>query len=461
MKPKAPPPKRLHLFLSPDMDHQIDLLNLEDQPLPETDTMKIVEFYGENIKKLRAVRIAPGPHVTLIDGKNEAGKTTALNILSMLFGGAKAMPKNPIRRGESSASAGVNLGDLVVEMTLDPTRGRTITVKGKDGKKMPGGAQEILDRLYSAVAFDPFKFANAKPEEQAETLRKLVGIDFSELDAKYDKLYGDRETEGRDLTRAKAQLSAMAAPSSETPDEEISVKDLIAEKDAAERTNREHSKVFDALERARRLRETKEEALEAAKQALAKAQSSYDGAVADEDAADEATRALSPDIDVSPIVNKVGTSEATNRAVRAKKERAAKAAEVAQLEASRKKMTDEMAAIEDQKATTLKAVKWPIEGLGFGSGGVTYQGFPLEEASASGRIKVGLAIGMASHPELQAAIIRDGSLLDEDSMREVEAWSVANDFGVLIERVGTDDPGSVVIEEGTARPWTPKDSKRA
>lgn len=420
--------------------------------------MKIVEFYGENIKKLRAVRIAPNPHVTLIDGKNEAGKTSALDILSMLFGGAKAMPKTPIRRGESSASAGANLGDLVVEMTLDATRGRTITVRGKDGKKLPGGAQEILDRLYSAVAFDPFKFATAKPEEQAEALRKLVGIDFSELDAAHDRIYKDRETEGRDLTRAKAQLASMPTVA-DAPDAEASVAELMAEKETADSVNSSNATarsnlagikaVISDCERRIGSLETQ---LDNERAALTK--------MATTAAKAEAAVALFSDVDTAPIVAKIKNADEVNRAVRAKRERATKAAEVARLEASRRKMTDEMDAIEQQKAAKLKEVKWPIEGLGFGSGGVTYQGFPLEEASQSGRIKVGLAIGMASHPELQAAIIRDGSLLDDESMEQVKAWSVENDFGVLIERVGTDDPGSVVIEEGTARPWTPEDAKK-
>jgi len=420
--------------------------------------MKVIEFYGENIKKLRAVRIEPKPHVTLIDGKNEAGKTTALDILSMLFGGAKAMPKTPIRRGESSAKAGANLGDLSVEMTLDATRGRTITVRGRDGKKMPGGAQEILDRLYSAVAFDPLKFANADPDAQAETLRKLVGVDFSTLDAEYDQLYSEREAEGRDLARAKAQLAATAEPEKDTPDEEVSLKALIAEKDAAEATNRANTQIRDGAATAFDLAARAKNTLEDLRSKLEAAELAHSKAV---DALLIANRKKETlvDVNTSSIVERIGSAEGTNRAVRAKKERATKAAEVARLEASRKKMNDRMATIEADKAKQTEAIKWPIEGLGFNKDGVTYQGFPLSEASQSGRIKIGLAIGMASHPELQAAIIRDGSLLDDDSMKEIEAWSVANDFGVLIERVGTEDPGSVVIEEGIARPWTPEDAK--
>jgi DNA repair exonuclease SbcCD ATPase subunit len=401
--------------------------------------MKLIELYAQNIKKLKLVRVAPKGPVTLIAGRNGQGKTTTLDVMEMLFGVAKSMPANPIRRGESSASASANLGDLLVEMTLDATHGRVITVRGKDGKKIPRGAQGILDRLRSAIAFDPQEFANADPAEQAEILRKLIGVDTSDLDAKRDKIYADREAEGRDLVKAKANLATMQAAPEGTPDEEIIITELVAEKDNADKANQSHAEI---------------------RKALAKAQSSYDEAAKLEKIASDEAASLTSDIDVGPIVSKIGTAESTNRAVRAKKERAAKAAEVACLESNRANMTKAIAEIEAKKKAMLDAIKWPIEGLGFSDGIVTYKGFALSESSTSERIKVGLAIGMASHPELQAACIRDGSSLDDESMAEIENWATENDFNVMIERVGTDDPGSVVIEDGVSRDWTPEDSKR-
>ena len=420
--------------------------------------MKLIELHAQNIKKLKLVHIAPKGPVTVIAGRNGQGKTTTLDVLQMLFGGAKAMPLNPIRRGESSAKASADLGDLVVEMTLDANRGRTITVRGRDGKKIPGGEQEILNRLRSAIAFDPQEFASSTPEEQADILRKLVGCDTSGLDAQIKKIYAEREVEGRDLAKAKAQLSDMAPVPEGTPDKEVSVTSLLAEKDAADKANAAHARVFDSLEKMRAKRARMEGDLEKAKQDLEKAKALYDQSVANEDSSNEATTRLPPDIDVTPIVEAIGSAEIVNRSVRAKKERASKAGEVDRLEGRRVEMTHAMAAIEAEKQSKLDAIKWPIEGLGFSDGIVTYKGFALSESSTSERIKVGLAIGMASHPELQAACIRDGSSLDDEAMDEIERWAIENDFNIMIERVGTDDPGSVIIEDGISRDWTPEDA---
>lgn len=50
---------------------------------------------------------------------------------------------------------------------------------------------------------------------------------------------------------------------------------------------------------------------------------------------------------------------------------------------------------------------------------------------------------------LLLALIRDGSLLDDDTLRELVAWAKEKDFQLWIERVAPGgENGGLVIEEG-------------
>ena len=111
--------------------------------------------------------------------------------------------------------------------------------------------------------------------------------------------------------------------------------------------------------------------------------------------------------------------------------------------------TAEIEAIDAEKAAMLAAATFPVDGLGFGAdGGVTFQGVPLAQASGAERIRVSMAVALAANPEIRVVLIRDASLLDEDSMAAVVAMAEAADAQVWLERVGTADPGAVVIVDG-------------
>jgi hypothetical protein len=62
-----------------------------------------------------------------------------------------------------------------------------------------------------------------------------------------------------------------------------------------------------------------------------------------------------------------------------------------------------------------------------------------------------VAMGLAANPRLKVLLVRDGSLLDEDSLRLVATMAAEADAQVWLERVGEGAECSVVIEEGHVR----------
>ena len=415
--------------------------------------MKIVEFHAENVKRLKLVDITPKSNVVIVGGKNGAGKSTVLDCIRMAFSGAKGVDAVPVRTGQTAAKILVNTGELKIERRFSTATGTQLIVTGADGKRI-ASPQAVLDKLYSSVAFDPLEFARAKPAEQAATLRRIVGLDFTTLDTERARLYQERESCGRLGTQAKARLAAMPEPTANVPVEEVSVAALMAEKEAADGINSAHAEVRSQHGRAVQRTEEKARIVEQRRRELEEAEAHYAFAKKAENSAQDEVAALADDIDVVPIVEKIKGAESINRAVRAKAARAKEAAQVEALRAEYASHTKAIEAIDAEKESKLIAAKWPIEGLGFAPNGVTYRGLPFEQASESERVRVSVSIGCAQNPELKVMLIKEGCQLDDESMTEVCQMAEQQDAMVWIERVGTKDPGAVILEDGAVKTTT-------
>jgi hypothetical protein len=410
---------------------------------------KIVEFQAENTRVLKVVRITPDGNMVILGGDNEAGKTTVLDDIELIFGGGKSrkMPEVPIRTGQKSGRTSVKLSNgMTLEREWSAT-GTRLIVRGEDGKKLPGGPQEIADKFFSLVAFDPLEFADKMDaKKQAEVLRKLVGLDFSELDAKRASLYTERTDVGRDGERAAGQLAGTRV-FPDAPQAEVSVAELVREKDVAESHNQKNQKVRDAYAAIKEEERLAAIALDKARAALEEAEKRAADVRAKALDAVSAVEALR-DMETAPLIERISGAEEVNRAVRANKDHTAKKTEVEQLRAKYATLTKQIDAIDAQKEKALSGAKWPVEGLGFDGDGVTYKGLPFAQASKAARYKVSIAIGAKLNPELHAMLIRDASLLDKKSMALLAQLADEQDEQLWIERVGAGDVGAIVLEDG-------------
>ncbi len=124
------------------------------------------------------------------------------------------------------------------------------------------------------------------------------------------------------------------------------------------------------------------------------------------------------------------------------------AAAVAKHEAETKELTGNLAKIEERKAAILAAAKLPVEGLAIGEESILFNGVAFGQASGSEKLRVSLALALAASPDLDDVWIRDAALLDDDSLDLVAKQAAAAGRRVWLERVGTRDPGAIVISDG-------------
>ncbi len=445
---------------------------MSDEAEAPKKPFRILALTATNVLRLSAVALDLGEGMTVIGGANGAGKSSVLGSVAMAINGADSSCQEPIRKGEESASVVLDLGDIIVERKWDAGKPSRLTVSSKEGAvyKSP---QAILDRLRGAVGIDVLAWLRLKPRDQLEQLQKLVGLDLSPLNEKRANLYAERATVNKSVTALGVRF-AEAPQHPEAPAELVSAADLLAEMERRERHNAD----------VRKLR-ADAGVMEAARDVAAKAVAQADAeivnlerALADartrrleriathEAATGEATKMrgiadAAAESDVAAVRAQLGECEAINQRVRENAARAALGLELNAAKAASAALTSTIEGIDAEKAAALAAAPFPVPGLGFGDAGVTYQGVPFEQASSGERLRVAMAMAIASAGRLHCLLLNDASLLDDAGIALVAEMAEAAGMQILMERVGEGAECQVIIEEGAVKEVRPRKAKAA
>lgn len=456
--------------------------------------MKITKLTSENIKRLSVVEITPDGSLVTIGGKNGAGKSSVLDSIAYVLGGEKLVPAQPIRTGESEARIVVDLEDYIVtrrfyrehlacdcEGTMagshdpncasrkfGPTKS-VLTVTNREGAKYPA-PQVLLDKLYGKLTFDPLAFSKEPAKKQDEILRKLVNLDFTLLDSQRKTFFDRRAMHKKTMQLAEAKLTNMprhpGAPAAEVPIADISAEiyegqrlkneadDKLKDVDQLQRQalnigaeiELRHRQIADLEKQIAELQKS----LAASRVALKDTEDRFEAnhkstelAIA---AADDARKKVP---DFQALDKRLAEIDTLNRQVRENKAYAEQKAEVRRLGILAEEDTGRIEAVDEQKAKALSAAKFPVEGLGLSDDGVTFEGLSLDQVSASVQLRVSIAIGLALNPTLKVLLIRNGNLLDEDSLKLVAEQAEEAGAQVWMEYVTSSKDGvSVMLEDG-------------
>ncbi len=441
--------------------------------------MKILRLDVENIKKIKAVHIEPKGSTVILGGRNEQGKSSTMDAIMMALAGGRSIPTMPVREGAESGRVEIDLGDVIVTKTIRPDRKFSLSVEMKmadGGTAKISSAQAWLDAKIGELSFDPLEFLKKSPKDQAETLRALVGIDTTAIDADRAEAYQERTAVNRDVAALTAQVAAAPywpdAPAA--PVSTQAVNEELAQARASNEARRQIVREMENLQRNHeqsnaRLRELTETALSrvsAAEAEIARLQAVVVAAKNEAQALTAQRRqedityekdiceldrrlAMAPEVPEDPIIAKFQEVEQINNRVRDNVARQKLVNNLAKAKAQSEALTAEIQRLDREKAELIASAKFPVPGLGFSDAGlVTYQGIPLEQASGAQKIRVGMAVALAMNPKLKIVLVRDASLLDEDNMAIVAEMAEAAGAQVWLERVGTGDAGAVIIEDG-------------
>lgn len=438
--------------------------------------MRITAARVSNFKRVRTVEVTPDADrvLILIGGKNAAGKSSVLDALTVALGGKRAAPADPVRHGTDAAVIDVELdgGALTIHRVLDADGGSKLEVREKGS--VIRSPQARLDQIVAGRFLDPIAFLQLSATEQRSQLLSMFDKDgaIAKLEDRRERIYEKRREVGRDLKKAQGELARL--PAEVEVGEPIDVAALSAERAAIADLQRAvdglglacreaTSKVEQAVAEIRKseaLIAELEKQLAAAMDARDEWASQLEARQALEaDAKAKLEAARQEWVELTPrreqLDADLARADAHNRAVFEReannKRRAAASATVKQLEEQVEQQTELLGKIEQQKLKLLADIGLPVEGLGLSKEGITLHDVPFAQASAAERLRVALALAMAASPNLDDIWIRDGALLDDDSLAAVAEQAAAAGRRLWIERVGDRDPGAIVIQDGAIR----------
>ncbi len=427
--------------------------------MSEQKGMRIIQLHAENVKRIRAITITPDGDIVEIAGANGQGKSSTLDAIALALEGGAFRVEEPVRIGEEKGSVRVVIGEpddpsTQIVVTRSWTQGgekTALKIETADGAllKTP---QAVLDKLVGTVAFDPLRFAKSKPAERRAEMLRLVPIagDLTQLDGRRLKAFTDRTDVTRELKKAEGALALLPVEPGEL-EVEPSVSALVGEMEAAQAQQR----AIDA--QAGEVRRLDAEGAAAGllvdrlREELAAAEAKLAGICAEWTAAQERFAGMTIP-NVEPIRNAIANAEQTAAAVRERNRRRVERTKLVEdigiKQADHARLTLAIEAIDAGKADLLAKAPMPVAGLSISDDDVLYNGVPFGQIAASEQLRVGLKLAMSANPRLRVALLRDGSLLDDASRREVAEWAAAHDAQCWIEVVGHGDEGAWVIEDG-------------
>lgn len=407
--------------------------------------MRIINLQGENFKRMTAFDITPKGNTVVIAGKNGQGKTSVLDSIVMALAGKSSevakLTTKPIKEGASTAHVTVTTDEYVITRKWTE-KDSYLEMKNREGMtyKSP---QALLDQMIGDLCFDPLEFSRMKEKEQREALLGIVklDIDLAQFDRDYKLKYDQRTSIGAQGKALQGKADTTAEVPVDTPDEEVSVADLVAKVNAA---NEKNAKI---LHYQRNL-EVNAGRVATLEEQIADLQEQIKGIRNTMALEEKAIADFGPAEDTTALQQQIANAEATNNNVRLKKQKMAAAEDAKKYEAEYAKLSDELKQMQEHKAKKLEAAQFPIAGLSFTDDGVTYKGIPLPQCSAAEQLKVSMAIAMAKNPKLRVIRITDGSLLDEDNMKVLQEMADKNDFQIWVEKVDSSGTVGIVISDG-------------
>lgn len=448
--------------------------------------MKIVSLYAENFKRLSAVEIAPNGNVITIAGRNGQGKSSILDAIWVALVGKKVAPPKPIRDGTEKATIRLDVGEFIITRTFNMTKEgkptESVKIESADGRTKFNKPETMLAELMGAIGFDPFAFVQKSPADQAAMLLELVPLsvdldEHAELDTqtRADRVQIGRERDAldgqiqaipdrRDLPEVLVDRQAIIDQITNAADENTKVeRERLARQGTSQRIQDIRDDAASRDREAAQLRERAQQLIDEAEAAEKTAESGRKEA----DRLEAELAALSPLrdlVDTAALRTQLQEAEETNRLIGERNAKVELQKQRDVLHAQYEAHTGALQKRETERREALAKAKMPIAGLGFeinekGKPAVTFGGVPFEQASSAEQLRAATAIAMAANPTLRVLRVKDGALLDEQSMQMLTEMAEAEDFQLWCEVVRPDSEVAIVIEDGMIVPPKKQDGK--
>jgi len=426
----------------------------------DKEAVKIASLELENVKRVRAVELAPTENgLTVIGGRNRQGKTSVLDAIAWALGGDRYRPDRPNRDGAATpARLHVELSNgLVVERS-----GSKGALKVTDPTGARAG-QMLVNDFVSTLAIDLPRFLAGTDKERAEALLQVIGVSdrLKEIDNRLGRAYEERHTLGQVQVR-KAKAAEDMVHHDDAPEEPVSVAELVREQQDILARNGENQQkrlraedlasraelASQAVDRQRDVAADLERRLAEANARTAElvaesARAQHDAAVS------RKTAGQLVDESTAEVEASIASIEATNELVRENQAKAAAQGEADKLRREYEALDATVDGIRRERLDLLKGADLPLEGLSVSEeGALTYEGAAWSDMSGADQLKVATAVVRRVQPACGFVLVDKLEQFDSESLGAFAEWCEGEGLQVIGTRVSTGDECSVVIEDG-------------
>ena len=431
--------------------------------------MRIVGFKAIDFKKIKVIDITPNEYVNRISGANGSGKTSVLDAIEMCLRGTRNVPSKPVRKGASKAIIEVGIGndgkaEWIVRrsFTEGGSKNGFLTVEPTDGKSRLQGPQEFLNKLVGPNSFDPLEFIRMEPEQQFRRVYKIVlpDVDPNSLDIEKNPDYLKRRELKKEIKALETRRDAIQIPDNlpmEKRDEAKLLKELgeVGEHNARiEREKRQREEIKKGVdEGTRRMKANIDKITELQVEIeRLRAEVKEEGNVlARTQRIMEKWEPLAEPKNSAHYTQAITEARILNAAIDKRGQRDELQKEIDGISKRVDTISDALDELEAKQTKAIEEAKFPIPGLAFGNQEIMFEGIPFTQVSNADQIRASVAIGMADNPELRTMRIKDGSLLDDASMKIISSMCMSADFQLFIEVVDTSGDVGVYLEEGEVK----------
>ena len=428
--------------------------------------MHITAMGWKDFMKLKEGAVSLHGTCWIVCGNNAAGKSAVLTLIDALLGGKKLLPDEPVRRGAKKAEGYLVIGEddkpkyrVEMSVTVGGTYKLDITEYLDDGT--PGviplkSPQGLLNGFSGSIGFDPTRFLTMDAAKQLQTLKDVLGLDFSAQDAERRRVYDQRAAINAQVKSLESQLGAMPMRHPNTPVKEVDAQEVLTQLQQATEQAGDIQQLIDGIKRQEYIVARHEARITQIDQEIAKLQEERAEIHGDIISATTEIATLKTKgrdlraavIDPAPLKEQLTDLQAINRRVQENLRRDELAGQLEQARQAGNALTEQMARIDEAKAAVMSAAPFPVPGLSFGDDGLLFHGIPFTQASSAEQLRVSVAMGLALNPKLPVLLIREGSLLDAESQQMVRDMADAAGAQVIMEVVGHPANASITIADG-------------
>ena len=399
--------------------------------------MKIIQLQADNFKRLVAIDIKPDGNMVVITGKNGAGKSSVLDSIMAGLCGKKYSLKKPVRDGEDRATVNIDMGDYKVMRTFTKDGGGTLKVTNAEGWVMPS-PQALLDKIVGKIAFDPMSFSKQEAKEQRKLLMELLGLDFTDLDAKVDSIKMSRTECNTRKTTYQFEADQITFTSG-LPGEEVNITELGKKLSEAVKVNAER----DNLIRRRKPLEEMRNSVQADIEKLVEELTNYSKQLME-------IGIIPDEVNDNSIALEIQAIDETNSKIRFNKMKKDLQKFVQDQKDVYSRLGKQMKEIEEAKAKRLAAVKMPVEGLVVTDEGVEFEGIPLAQVNNAKKLEIGIALSMAMNPDLRV-LRMDGNGCDKNTLEAISKVVGDKGYQCWVEKTTDNGDVGIVIESGAVK----------